>query len=141
MGLETHKRYVKGTIKWWRDFGKVHSEKDKISFRADFIVELFPDKQKELDCKYIWGERILSRGGKMSPRKEFWLPRMLSYDWLIVKIGKPWWKAGWDCIRPDTYPKDKEPPEEKYKEGIYDLLQCLKYPHFFKKELHIKHES
>jgi len=107
------------------EFGKVYSSKDRISFRPDFIVELSPDKQKELDCKYIWGERVLT--SEMSPEKRFWLPKMLSKEWLIVMQGRKGWKAGWDALRPETY--DKEPPEKKYE--IFDLLQSLKYPNFF----------
>jgi hypothetical protein len=64
---------------------------------------------------------------------------MLSREWLIVAHGRTGWKTGWEALRPETY--EGVPPENNYKEGIYDLLQCLKFPHFFKKELHLKNKD
>ena len=122
MDTETTKRYERGTRKWWESFGKVSAQKDKISFIPDGrIVIEDPELRQLLDCKYIWMERILTKD--MSKEKRVWLPKMLSSEWLIVVMGKPDWKPGWEAIRPETY--KRKPPEDK--EGIYEFLQTIKW--------------
>lgn len=122
MSTETTKRYERGTRKWWESFGKVFAQKDKISFVPDGVVVVKRDEIKGiLDCKYVWVERVLTSG--LSNEKRFWLPKLLSSEWLIVVLGKPNWKPGWEAIRPETY--DRKPPEDE--EGIYELLQTIKW--------------
>jgi len=122
MSTETTKRYEKGTRRWWKSLGKVFAQKDKISFVSDGIAVIEdPEIRRLLDCKYIWIERVLTSG--MSKEKRFWLPKMLSSEWLIVVMGKPNWKAGWEAIRPETY--NRKALEEE--EGIYELLQTIKW--------------
>ena len=122
MRTETTKRYERGTRKWWKSLGNVFAQKDKISFEPDGIVVIEDSELREiLDCKYVWVERVLTRG--MSKEKRFWLPKMLSSDWLIVAMGKPNWKPGWEAIRPETYLR--RPPEDE--EGIDELLQTIKW--------------
>ena len=124
MHTETTKRYERGTRKWWQSFGKVFAQKDKISFIPDGRVVIEdPEIRRLLDCKYVWVERVLTSG--MSKEKEFWLPKMLSSEWLIVVLGKPNWKPGWEAIRPETY--DRTPPEDESEGGIYELLQTIKW--------------
>lgn len=124
MCTETTRRYERGTRKWWESFGKVFAQKDKISFRPDGVVVIKDaELRRILDCKYIWVERVLTSG--MSEEKTFWLPKMLSSEWLIVVMGKPRWKPGWKAIRPETY--NRKPPEDKLDEGAYELLQTIKW--------------
>ncbi|MDH5440177.1 MAG: hypothetical protein OEY31_06200 [Candidatus Bathyarchaeota archaeon] len=77
------------------------SQKDKTSFGPDGVVVVQPEFGRKLDCKYVWVERVLTRG--LSKEKRFWLPKKLSSEWLIVLHGKPEWKPGWQAIRPETY--------------------------------------
>jgi hypothetical protein len=122
MRTDVTKRYEKGTRKWWENFGNVFAQKDKISFESDGIVVIENSElQQLLDCKYVWIERVLTSG--MSKEKRFWLPKMLSSEWLIVVMGKPKWKGGWEAIRPETY--NRKAPEEE--EGTYELLQTIKW--------------
>lgn len=122
MKTDITKRYEKGTRKWWMPFGNVFAQKDKISFESDGIVVIEnPEIRQLLDCKYVWIERVLTSG--MSKEKRFWLPKMLSSEWLIVVLGKPKRKAGWEAIRPETY--NRKAPEDE--EGIYELLQTIKW--------------
>jgi hypothetical protein len=124
MGFETTKRYEKGTRKWWEAFGSVFSQKDKISFISDGIVFIEDQEiRRKLDCKYVWIERVLTRG--LSEDKRFWLPKMLSSEWLIVIHGKSGRRVGWEAIRPETY--NRKPPEAEVEGGIYELLQCIKW--------------
>ena len=124
MSTETTKRYEQGTRKWWESFGKVFSQKDKISFIPDGVVVIEDTKiRRLLDCKYVWVERVLTRG--MSKEKRSWLPKMLSSEWLIVIHGKRGYKAGWRSIRPENY--ERKPPEDELEGGIYELLQCIKW--------------
>ena len=122
MRTENTERVEKGTQKWWKSFGKVFNQKDKISFESDGIVFIEdPEIRQLLDCKYVWIERVLTN--RMSKQKRFRLPKMLSSEWLIVVLGKPKWKAGWEAIRPATY--NRKAPEDE--EGIYELLQTIKW--------------
>jgi hypothetical protein len=124
MGIETAKRYEKGTRKWYKSLGKVFSQKDKISFIPDGVVVVTNREiRRKLDCKYVWVERVLTKG--MSKEKRFWLPKILSSEWLIVVHGKPNWKTSWEAIRPETY--NRKPPEAEIEGGIYELLQCTKW--------------
>ena len=124
MRTETTERYERGTRKWWKSLGKVFAQKDKISFIPDGVVVIEePELRRILDCKYVWIERILT--SDLSDEKKNWLPKMLSSEWLIVILGKPHWKSGWEAIRPETY--KRKPPEDELEGGIYELLQCIKW--------------
>jgi hypothetical protein len=141
MRTENTKRTEKGTRKWWGPFGKVFAQKDKISFEPDGVVILAPKYGHILDCRYIWIERVTTSG--LSEEKRYWLPKILSSEWLVVIHGKPNWKTGWESIRPETY--DRKPPESE--EGIYELLQIIKWGHtkFYKEKyeklLNVKNAS
>ena len=124
MRTDNTKRYEKGTRKWWRSFGIVHSPKGK-TFISDGIVVVKPEYRQILDCKYIWIERVTTSG--LSARKRYWLPEILSSEWIIAIIGKPRWKFGWKIIRPKTYKGQHRIPPE-LGEDVYELFQCLKYP-------------
>ena len=51
MRTKTTERYERGTLKWWKDFGKVFAQKDKISFRSDGVVVI---KNPEMHaCKLL----------------------------------------------------------------------------------------
>jgi hypothetical protein len=121
---ETTERCERGTLKWWKSFGEVFAQDEGISFRPDGIVIVNKQElRRRLDCKYIWVERVLTKG--LSKNKMSWLPKMLSSEWLIVVHGKSNWKAGWEAIRPATY--ERRPPEGRFEDGIYELLQCIKW--------------
>ena len=122
MRTENTERVEKGTQKWWKSLGNVFTQKDKISFESDGIVVIEnPEIRQLLDCKYVWIERVITSG--MSKQKRFWLPKMLSSEWLIVVMGKEKRKAGWEAVRPETY--NRKAPEDE--EGIYELLQPIKW--------------
>jgi hypothetical protein len=124
MRTETTKRYEKGTLKWWEPFGEVFAPDEKISFIPDGIVIVNKrELRRKLDCKYVWVERVLTKG--LTKNKRSWLSKILSSEWVIVVHGKSNWKAGWEAIRPATY--KRKSPEDRLKGGIYELLQCIKW--------------
>jgi hypothetical protein len=48
---------------------------------------------------------------------------MLSSEWLIVTMGKPIWKPGWEAIRPETY--NRKPPEDNLREELTNFFNVL----------------
>jgi hypothetical protein len=140
MRTETTKRYEKGTLKYWESIGKVFAPDEKISFIPDGIVIVNKrELRRKLDCKYVWVERVLTKG--LTENKRSWLSKILSSEWVIVVHGKPNFKTGWEAIRPTTY--KRKSPEDRLEDGIYELLQCIKWrkSKFYRKKFASLHQS
>ena len=115
----SHEREINGAKKFWEALGFTT---EKFSFRPDYLVtDLFahPRIEELFDCKYIWIELVGT--SPLKPEKRYWLPKILSKEWLIVvqRYGPEW-----EPIRPETYDGKKSYEETK---KAFQILWRMRY--------------
>ena len=108
-----HKREINGARCFWEALG-IYT--DFFFFKPDFIVDLtlHPEIAEMFDCTYMWVDLV----GTSPPSREkmYWLPRILSREWLIVfqRYGDTW-----EPKRPTSY--DGKMSYEETKETFQTL--------------------